>query len=48
VEIGAEEGRTVFMEEDNDGGDEEDDESKIEAEVFGVGHEWKEEDIRYR
>ena len=38
VEIGAEEGRTVFMEEDNDGGDEEDDESKIEAEVFGRGH----------
>ncbi len=48
VEIGAEEGRAVFMEEDNDAGDEEDDESKIEAEVFGMGHEWKEEDIRYR
>jgi hypothetical protein len=38
VEVGTEEGGAMLTEENDRGGDEKDDEQKIDAEAFGVGH----------
>jgi hypothetical protein len=38
VEVGPEEGRAMLAEKDYGGGDEENREDKIDAEVFGMGH----------